>query len=934
MYRKLYTWLLKRRKVLVALVWLAYLPGFLGMYTLVGREAPGLSTLPILITAGVTGVFGGVLAALLSFPLNVALLNLVGEPGWEIMVRGGLLGTLVMVVIGALVGRMYELGRRLNRELEARRATELTLRESEVRFRALFEHSPHPVLLLTTEMPLTILESNPATTRLYGYSQEELSGMPVANLDSDREGDKISRRREALLRTGEFAFDDTHLTKGGSELFVEVRANIVTLEGQQFILASHHDVSERVRVKQEIRRREAILKAVSFAAERFLRAPTTLDQNISNVLKRLGEAAGVSRVYVFENYTTADGTLLASQRYEWVAPGIPPQIDNPELQALPFREAGFSRWADALQRSQPIHGHVRDFPKSERDLLAAQAISSLVVVPIFVGAEWWGFLGFDSCSQERQWSHTEIEALSAAADTLGATIQRKQTEEALRLGNEKLTALYKSSLDLIVPHDLSQLLQIITKRATDLLRGSGGGLYLCNPERREVRCVVSYNTARDYEDTILQYGQGAAGVVAETGKSLIVEDYSAWSHRAEAFEGDRSFTSIISVPMLWQGQVTGVIHVLHGDEAYFTDEHLELLTLFANQAALAVKNARLLESEREQRQLAEAMRLAGRTLSARLDTDTVLDQLLDQVARLVPYDSANIMRIKGDYAQVVRAQGYSDFYPENAGLVEGAKFYLPETPNLKSVVASGAPFVIPDVREYDVWHKLETSKHIRSWVGAPIKLSGEVVALFSLDKTEPGFYQPHHLELLTLFAEQASLAFHNASLFEEVQRLALTDELTGIANRRQIFQMGQWEFNRAKRFERTLAAIMFDLDHFKRVNDKHGHAVGDKVLQVVAQRCSENVREIDILARYGGEEFVVLLSETCLADAAKTAERLRQAVAGQAIETSAGSLPITISLGVASTEVKTRDLSDLLRRADAALYAAKQAGRNRVYCEA
>jgi|GEM_PF-1824895 len=214
--------------------------------------------------------------------------------------------------------------------------------------------------------------------------------------------------------------------------------------------------------------------------------------------------------------------------------------------------------------------------------------------------------------------------------------ERKLAEEALRQRVEELAALYATSLDLTAPHHLPDLLYAIVERAARLLNAPSGGLYLCEPKHQQVRCVVSYNTPRDYTGVVLKYGEGAAGTVAHTGQPLIVDDYRVWSGRAGAFEGDQPFAATLSVPLVWQGQVTGVIHVLHDTEArYFTSDDQELLTLFAHQAAIAVENARLLDRahdhamELERRVSERTAELLQREASLRL-----ANEQLQQLSRM------------------------------------------------------------------------------------------------------------------------------------------------------------------------------------------------------------------------------------------------------------------------------------------------------------
>ncbi len=171
-------------------------------------------------------------------------------------------------------------------------------------------------------------------------------------------------------------------------------------------------------------------------------------------------------------------------------------------------------------------------------------------------------------------------------------------------------------------------------------------------------------------------------------------------------------------------------------------------------------------------------------------------------------------------------------------------------------------------------------------------------------------------------------------LHENYQRslsLALTDELTGLHNRRYVFAHLNELLGRMTEGGGDTALILFDIDHFKRVNDRHGHPAGDGVLRELADRAVRQVRSVDLVGRLGGEEFVVVMPETSLGGAIVVAERLRLAVADEPfiLQGKSDTLPITISVGIAMTGEGTDTQDTLLKRADDALYAAKNAGRNR-----
>jgi len=195
--------------------------------------------------------------------------------------------------------------------------------------------------------------------------------------------------------------------------------------------------------------------------------------------------------------------------------------------------------------------------------------------------------------------------------------------------------------------------------------------------------------------------------------------------------------------------------------------------------------------------------------------------------------------------------------------------------------------------------------------------------------------QATDLPAATVFTSQVAIALENARLYAEVQKQAITDELTGLYNRRGLFEFGNREVERAHRFQRPLSALMLDIDHFKLVNDEFGHQAGDAVLETLAERCRKNIRGIDIPGRYGGEEFVFLLVEDDLVEARQVAERLRGCFTNVPIPTGAGEISITVSIGVAEATADMQDLAALVGKADEALYQAKKAGRNcvRVYAK-
>lgn len=165
----------------------------------------------------------------------------------------------------------------------------------------------------------------------------------------------------------------------------------------------------------------------------------------------------------------------------------------------------------------------------------------------------------------------------------------------------------------------------------------------------------------------------------------------------------------------------------------------------------------------------------------------------------------------------------------------------------------------------------------------------------------------------------------------ELKRIAQTDMLTGLANRRHFMELAELELSRACRYGDPLTVMMMDIDHFKRINDTHGHQMGDQVIQMVGRSCQETLREVDVIGRIGGEEFAIILPQTGSEQAVEAAERLREVIANSEIPMKKGMpLHCTVSIGVATLVDTMTNLDTLLGHADKSLYDAKQAGRNRV----
>jgi diguanylate cyclase (GGDEF)-like protein len=312
-----------------------------------------------------------------------------------------------------------------------------------------------------------------------------------------------------------------------------------------------------------------------------------------------------------------------------------------------------------------------------------------------------------------------------------------------------------------------------------------------------------------------------------------------------------------------------------------------------------------------------------------LDLDELLGRILDAAQRAIPVAEKGMLHLVAPDSgklQTSAVLGYTAA-PVKINAHEAISEYIVQAVrSRKSLLIRDTEISPPSLDD----GRLIDDHLIRSTIIAPLILGDSVLGVLSLNASTPEAFHEADLKLLESFAATTSAAIQNARLHAKVQKLAITDPLTGLYNRRGFFELGRREIERVRRFGHPLSAIMLDIDHFKPINDTYGHQTGDQVLRALADRLNHNIRGVDILGRYGGDEFSILLPETDLRTARAIARRLRQGIADNPISTDDGLLSITISQGIAIANEEMPNLEALLNLADAAMYAAKQGGRDRV----
>jgi len=502
--------------------------------------------------------------------------------------------------------------------------------EEELRlFEAIVESSTEAIAISDPIGQLVYI--NPAHEKLFGYSLERARQLNYRDYYPPESVEILDQVVAPALVRGESWEGGLDVYDANGRLFpLWERADTVRdAEGKMlYRFGLMHDITENKRVEEELRHRDAILEVLATSTKRALET-TSFDAGIQNMLEQLGQATEVSRVYIFENHLGEDGTLLTSQRYEWVASTITSQLDNPDTQDFPWIAGGMGRWVELLSRDETVQGYVKDFPQSEREILSPQGIQSITVVPIFVGQEWWGFIGFDECSAEREWAAAEIDALKVSAGTLGALIQRKKAEESLLKSEEFNRTLLETMADRVFAKDRHGRYTLLNKISYDFWG-------------------IPYGTALGKTDWEIHHEITAKAfvesdrVVFETGKPYFGEEH------VKRKDGRDLFLSVTKAPLKDKdGKITGLVGTsrditdIKKEEEALRRVHDELQARVKERTAkLMEANEQLKHEIEERKQAEEALKESNETLRAIINASPLAIMSIDSNSKVTIWNPA------------------------------------------------------------------------------------------------------------------------------------------------------------------------------------------------------------------------------------------------------------------------------------------------------
>lgn len=338
----------------------------------------------------------------------------------------------------------------------------------------------------------TILTCNPFAAQLFGYDCHALTGKKVTALFDPLDKKTL---QDAMGQMANISCELTAKKKDLTPIVTQVTFRQVTEGNEKFVALAVRDLTEIKRAEKKLMERDALLESIGYTAARFLESEDWRSE-IRGVLQNIGQAAQVSRVYIFQNFRDEVGKLYMSQQYEWVADHVKPQIENPFLERLYYFDNGLEGLVEILSKGKIYKGLVKDLPAKERNLLEAQDIQSIVLTPVFKGGQWWGFLGYDECHHEREWNTNEIQLLNTVADIFTSALEREKIEEKLSGINRNFKSLFHHSPDGIYVYDYNGYVLDVNKagcRINGLERGQVIGKHVSDLVPEVNRDQVSDN---------------------------------------------------------------------------------------------------------------------------------------------------------------------------------------------------------------------------------------------------------------------------------------------------------------------------------------------------------------------------------------------------------------------------------------------------------
>lgn len=478
--------------------------------------------------------------------------------------------------------------------------------------------------------------------------------------------------------------------------------------------------------------------------------------------------------------------------------------------------------------------------------------------------------------------------------------------EIKSFNDERVISHYLESM--FKPDDEIRELLMVAK---NIIFADSVSLFISSDSRLRLRCSTGKS------DEIITSDEGLIYLSVKEKRTLVLSDIIEKKIDVGYIKKEK-VSSLITVPIIDGNFPLGVLTADSARFHAFSTADSDTLKTFSNQLLKILQRERVYPQIQRSYTALKVLNEESAKLLSSLSVSVIVQELIDGALRIVP-SKVVFFKVKGNEVEILHHKGLPD--------LRNNVFSLKDTV-LNMVVKNKEPLNFSDVRHYRSQIMPFELKNIRSVFVLPLLYEENLLGILVILSEDINAISPYQIELLKVLGNQASISIANAQFHEEIERLAITDGLTGLFNHRHFQERLSQEFHRVRRFPKPLSLLIIDLDHFKEINDSYGHPVGDSVLIEVSNIIKKTIRNIDVPARYGGEEFAVILIGTEARGALKMAERLRKNVMKKVFSAEGKGFQITVSIGITTYHDNIKSKDELIEKADKALYNAKKKGRN------